>query len=658
MAAPPPRVKVKNAIVSLLLVAALVITGALAFLTAKDSAENKFTVGNVDISLTEPLWDAANPDGTLENIVAGQVITKDPTITNTGVNNAYVYFQVEIPKVYKTDITGADDTATEMTDYPLFTMQTKNGDTATDLVAFDAEGKPYSTNEDFVIVDSFIDDTQKFAYDYYLFAYVGETEPEDTVKLFDQIQFANITDKFENLANGTTDAEGNTTFPAITNLQVNVKAYAIQSDFYNNEAGEEKSAENAWSLYVNQNDWKWEPVNYEGISTMSFVNEDDQVVYTESGYAGTPVEMYFEPSLAKTGYTFDWVNEDTGDVAYSGMPMPETDTTLTASYTETGYGTTPSDFLEYMIYKDDNGELYASVIDADISHENFPTSPTTIIIPSYVIYQKETTEPEVPVIEITTPNAANVSIDKSARDIMNALSDGTINIPVKKVSFHYGKPELSSVMETLVIPDTVTSVMGLPRPNLANEGNYTLKSVNIPYSTTYLHSQLFMNFTALESVQLPQTLTTIENLAFWGSGIKDIIIPQSVQVLGREVFRECKSLETIEMPLVATDTGYLAYECTALKTVIIHAQNGNTLGKSAFSECTNLETVILPEGLKVIEENTFYNATKLTNITLPNSLEAVKNFAFYGTSLTSVSVTDICVVDNYAFPSTCTVTYH
>ncbi|MBR3779642.1 MAG: SipW-dependent-type signal peptide-containing protein, partial [Clostridia bacterium] len=264
MAAPPPRVKVKNAIVSLLLVAALVITGALAFLTAKDSAENKFTVGNVDISLTEPLWDAANPDGTLENIVAGQVITKDPTITNTGVNNAYVYFQVEIPKVYKTDITGADDTATEMTDYPLFTMQTKNGDTATDLVAFDAEGKPYSTNEDFVIVDSFIDDTLTYAYDYYLFAYVGETEPEDTVKLFDQIQFANITDKFENLANGTTDAEGNTTFPAITNLQVNVKAYAIQSDFYNNEAGEEKSAENAWSLYVNQNDWKWEPVNYEG----------------------------------------------------------------------------------------------------------------------------------------------------------------------------------------------------------------------------------------------------------------------------------------------------------------------------------------------------------------------------------------------------------
>lgn len=49
----------KNAIVSLLLVAALVITGALTFLTAKDNAENKFTVGNVDITLTEPLWDAA-----------------------------------------------------------------------------------------------------------------------------------------------------------------------------------------------------------------------------------------------------------------------------------------------------------------------------------------------------------------------------------------------------------------------------------------------------------------------------------------------------------------------------------------------------------------------------------------------------------------------
>lgn len=41
----------KNAVISLLLVVALAITGVLAFLTAQDSAENKFTVGNVDIAL-------------------------------------------------------------------------------------------------------------------------------------------------------------------------------------------------------------------------------------------------------------------------------------------------------------------------------------------------------------------------------------------------------------------------------------------------------------------------------------------------------------------------------------------------------------------------------------------------------------------------------
>ncbi len=626
----------RNAIVSLLLVAALVITGALAYLTAKDNAENKFTVGNVNITLTEPKWDKANPDGTLENIVAGQVITKDPTITNTGVNNAYVYFQVEIPKVYKTDIVGADDTVTKMTDYPLFTMQTKNGDTATDLVAFDAEGKPYSTNDDFVIVDSFIDDALTYAYDYYLFAYVGETEPQDTVKLFDQIQFANITDKFENLANGTIDDEGNTTFPAITNLQVNVKAYAIQSDFYNNEAGEEKSAANAWSLYVNQNNWKWEPVNYEGISTIEYVNEDNQVVYTESGYAGTPVTMYFEPSLAKTGYTFDWVNEDTGDVAYSGMPMPATDTTLTASYTETGYGEETSDFVEYDIFLTTNTAIedsyfYVSGIRTDIER---PTEATTVIVANSLkatFTLKEGTS-ETYLISFSNGQQTEASLP----DYGDSEDGKTYEFPVLKVAAGaFMDNNDDELVKKLVLPDSVEEIGTAAfwktlTWSSDSAPNTTLEEIVIPYGLKTLKNAALSHCVSLKSIVLPNSVTEIYRGAFQeNTGLISVVLPNSLTSIPEKAFYKCSSLTSINL-----------------------SDSITTIGARAFMMCEALTEIDLPENLLVINEYAFADCDNLTNIFIPNYVTEIAEKAFRSCdNLLSASIPSTCTVASDAFPT-------
>lgn len=204
----------KNAIVSLLLVATLVITGALAFLTAKDNAENKFTVGNVDITLTEPEWDKANPDGTLENIVAGQVIAKDPTITNTGRNDAYVYMMVQVPKADEIIIAGNADS---VDDYQLFS---------------------YTINDGWTLIDEKVDVND--ANNYYLYAYNTALAPEGTATLFNEVTYAKVTSDFEE-----------------ANLSIEVTAYAIQSDFYN---GESTDAESAWALYANQNSWKF-PTN-------------------------------------------------------------------------------------------------------------------------------------------------------------------------------------------------------------------------------------------------------------------------------------------------------------------------------------------------------------------------------------------------------------
>ena len=122
--------KTKNLIIALAMVAILAIGAISAYFTATDSATNTFTVGNVTIDQTEPSWDSTdgntpNPtpdtevpdpndpdspkgdkwtdkdgDGVIDStqVTPNKEFLKDPTVTNKGNNDAYVYTMVAIPK--------------------------------------------------------------------------------------------------------------------------------------------------------------------------------------------------------------------------------------------------------------------------------------------------------------------------------------------------------------------------------------------------------------------------------------------------------------------------------------------------------------------------------------------------------------------------------
>ena len=96
----------KKKVISLVCVFALVLTaigGTLAYLTDKDQAENVFSVGSVDISLTETnkINDAVVTAGTdgkysFGNVIPGDTITKTPVIKNEGSETAYVRVAVVV----------------------------------------------------------------------------------------------------------------------------------------------------------------------------------------------------------------------------------------------------------------------------------------------------------------------------------------------------------------------------------------------------------------------------------------------------------------------------------------------------------------------------------------------------------------------------------
>ncbi len=611
--------KKRNTIVSLALAGAIAITGAFAYLTATDTAENLFTVGNVKAELTEPNWlpnvDSDN-DGiadTLSNIIAGQDINKDPTITNIGTNNAYVYIMVEIPKAYEIDVKNENDTITE-NHHPLFGFETNTG---------------------WTLVNSQTG-TETDAYDYYLYAYDTFLSPNESATLFNSVTFASIANP---------DSE------YLKNLDIKITGYAIQSDFYNNEAS---NAAEAWTLYANQNNWSWPNNIYENLVTISYVNEDNEVIYTDTTLKNTPTELYFNTSLAKAGYSFDWKDKATSEYGYNNMKFTE-DTTLTASYTSTGYGTKSDNYLIYLLKEDENGEPYASIVGVDISNSSYPTDEnpaSVLVIPNTITFTKP-----------ASANSANLNGKMEENGLVmfptsiNTPINTKVQIPVKEIetqafenyyvlnsSANYDPNNPYIAFEAIVIPDTVQTL---------GEGlfaeNYYVEKAFLPYGIKEIPNSTFANAYFLEDVNIPNTVTTLDDYSFNNCiSISEISLPKGVEKIGEYSFEACESLKTITIPNLVTTIETSTFDgCTELSTINI-PDSVSSIKDRAFSYCDNLTDVSIGENITYIANNAFYNCLSLEeiNVSENNSNYTSENGVLYSKKKTSL----IC------FPTASTIT--
>ena len=108
-------------------------------------------------------------------------------------------------------------------------------------------------------------------------------------------------------------------------------------------------------------------------------------------------------------------------------------------------------------------------------------------------------------------------------------------------------------------------------------------------------------YTALEAVELPDSVRYIGEYAFSGCGkLRKIILPSELKEIRENTFRWCKSLEEVVFP------GELA---------VIRIE--------AFEGCESLKTVVLPEKVKSIEQGAFAGCKSLESIYLPDSVSEI-----------------------------------
>ena len=82
------------------------VSGILAYQTDAETMNNVITVGDVAIELTEPNW-PSNSSEEVKNQLGNQETLKNPTITNTGTNDAVVFIRMTVPVA---DVAAVSDT--------------------------------------------------------------------------------------------------------------------------------------------------------------------------------------------------------------------------------------------------------------------------------------------------------------------------------------------------------------------------------------------------------------------------------------------------------------------------------------------------------------------------------------------------------------------
>lgn len=220
----------KNMVAGLSLCGVLAMGAIAAYFTDTDTVSNKFIVGKIDIDLTEPTWDSypdEDGDGVpdiAESITPNKEIAKDPTITNIGENDAYIFAKVCVP-YGNLETAQNDGTTNPATKSELFSYTPENGWLEINIEE-DAENG--------VIIHTY--------------AYTNENdemtpvEKDASILLFSSVRLANVLN----------DSQSSIALEK-TMRQLDVFAYGIQTaDLLTNEGEETKDAVSVWNILNKQ----------------------------------------------------------------------------------------------------------------------------------------------------------------------------------------------------------------------------------------------------------------------------------------------------------------------------------------------------------------------------------------------------------------------
>ena len=181
--------------------------------------------------------------------------------------------------------------------------------------------------------------------------------------------------------------------------------------------------------------------------------------------------------------------------------------------------------------------------------------------------------------------------------------------------------------------------------------NCQFTSLVIPTSVTSIEDGAFINCNKIiGTVTIPQNITVIKNSTFKGcSSVKEFVLG-NVENIEFQAFLECTSLETINLPSTLTSIQDDAFrDCTKLNALTFPSSLQN-IGAHSFDGCRSLENVTLNQNITELGVASFSNCISLNSINIPQAITSIPDSCFYGcSSLTSIDLISVETIGYNAF---------
>ena len=186
-------------------------------------------------------------------------------------------------------------------------------------------------------------------------------------------------------------------------------------------------------------------------------------------------------------------------------------------------------------------------------------------------------------------------------------------------------------LETVVLPDSITTIGAG-----AFDGCINLKNFALPASVETIGEAAFRNCSSLESVEIGEKVETIGNYVFDGcSALESVVFSENsaIKALGDDpmvesaIFRGTTALTTIALPDSVTTIGANIFENSGLESVDLPA-NLAAISNYAFSGCVNLTEVSIPSTVQKVGDFAFMDCSELAKAKISSGVESIGTGVF------------------------------
>ncbi len=227
----------------------------------------------------------------------------------------------------------------------------------------------------------------------------------------------------------------------------------------------------------------------------------------------------------------------------------------------------------------------------------------------------------------------NVPAKLAGRNVysVSGLCNAVTRSNVKSVSFENGIKVLGDMvlsdytaLERVALPNTLTSI-----GNDAFFNCFSLKAITLPSSVTSIGTAAFAGCSSLLSASLASQVKAIPDRAFEDcSSLSTLSLPPYLTSIGNYAFHNCSSLKTIVLPNTIQTFGTGAFQNCSSVTSINMPIDLKSVGSLAFDRCAGINSVFLPGKIKTVSENAFRDCTGLTDVYISSSIDIIEKNAF------------------------------